>query len=207
MLSRRDLQLITGMNVREYFHDAIFSAMVHQHIESNDETVIYVVNLLTNFTRSENIYEETPEGTMIKPLALIYREAQEAPTTEEQNKTLQRLGDIALFISGLFASSLNRSLVGIDYFIAMGGNAYGSLANTTRKAFNGEAVSNVFAELSDRFLVFVDILSEVGDKTELSGNSEIMRLYETWLQTGSQYACKRLHQLGIQTVPVSNRRN
>ncbi len=207
MLSRCDLKLITGMNVREYFHDAIFSAMAHQHIESNDETVIYVVNLLTNFTRSENIYEETADGTMIRPLALIYREAQEAPTTVERNKTLQRLGDITLFISGLFASSLNRGLVGIDYFIAMGGNAYGLLANTTRNAFNGEAVSNVYAELSGRFLVFVDILSEIGDKTELSDNSDIMRLYETWLQTGSQYAGKRLQQLGIQIVPVNNRQH
>ena len=207
MLSRHDFKLITGMNVREYFHDAIFSAMAHQHIESNDETIIYIVNLLTNFSRSENIYEETTDGTMIRPLALIYGEAQEAPTAEKRNKTLQRLGDIALFISGLFASSLNRGLVGIDYFIAMGGNAYGSLANTTRNAFNGEAVSDVYAELSDRFLVFVDILSEVGDKTELSDNSDIMRLYETWLQTGSQYAGKRLQQLGIQTVPVNNRRH
>ncbi len=207
MLSRHDLKLITGMNVREYFHEAIFSAMAHQHIESNDETVIYVVNLLTTFTRSENIYEETPDGTMIKPLALIYSEAQEAPTIEKRNKTLQRLGDIALFISGFFASSLNRSLVGIDYFIAMGGNAYGSLANTTRNAFHGNTISEVFAELSDRFLVFVDILSEVGDKTELSNNSDIMRLYETWLQTGSQYAGKRLQQLGIQTVPVNNRQH
>jgi len=207
MLSRHDLKLVTGMNIREYFHDAIFSAMTHQHIESNDETIIYIVNLLTNFSRSENIYDETPDGMMIRPLALIYGEAQDAPTNEKRNKTLQKLGDIALFISGLFASSLNRSLVGIDYFIAMGGNAYGSLSYTMRNAFNGEAISNVYAELSDRFLVFVDILSEVSDKTEFSDNSDIMRLYETWLQTGSQYAGRRLQQLGIQTVPVNNRQH
>jgi len=37
---------------------------------------------------------------------------------------MQRLGDTALFIAGVFADSLNRKLVDVDYYVAMGGTAY-----------------------------------------------------------------------------------
>ena len=130
-------ELITDLDIREFFQDSVQSALSNQHISVCDETVIYVVNLLTVFVRTERLYESTSDGIMIKPLALIYAEAVEAQSTSERDSALKKLGDIALFISGLFANSLSRSVVDVDYYIALGGNAYGHLAGSSRVSRNG----------------------------------------------------------------------
>ena len=44
-----------------------------------DQTEHYVVNLLTLFSRSEALYDTTPEGTRLKPLVVMLSEALEAP--------------------------------------------------------------------------------------------------------------------------------
>ena len=51
-----------------------------------------------------------------------------APTVAERERGLQRLGDVSLFVAGFFAHSFARKLIDIDYHIAMGGQAYGTLA-------------------------------------------------------------------------------
>jgi hypothetical protein len=55
-------------------------------------------------------------------------DALEAPSAVERERGLQRLGDVSLFIAGFFAHSFARKLIDIDYHIAMGGRAYGTLA-------------------------------------------------------------------------------
>ncbi|MCU0735058.1 MAG: hypothetical protein MUF20_05975 [Methylotetracoccus sp.] len=100
--------LVTDVNVREHFRDSIHSALTHQKVEATEDTVYYVVNLLAHYTHAENLFSQTAEGVDLKPLALIYAEAVEAQSAEERHTALKRLGDIALLISGLFSSSLNR---------------------------------------------------------------------------------------------------
>ncbi|HKK15606.1 MAG TPA: hypothetical protein VJ981_02800, partial [Gammaproteobacteria bacterium] len=80
--------LITGMDVREYFRDSITTAVSRQNLEINTETILYVVNMLTTFIRSENLYEKTDDGYMIKALALIYAESLDADTATEKNRIL-----------------------------------------------------------------------------------------------------------------------
>ena len=81
--------LITNLNVNEYFNDAIHDAISHQHIYPKDETVVYIVNLLTYFTHSENIYQDSLEGRSSKPLVLMFKDANEANSTEERNAHLR----------------------------------------------------------------------------------------------------------------------
>jgi len=198
--------LITGMDVREYFRDSITSAVSRQNLEINTETILYVVNMLTTFIRSENLYEKTDDGYMIKALALIYAESLDADTATEKNRILQRLGDIALFIAGLFSYSLNRSLVDVDYYAALGGNAYANLADSTRHSYQCQTISMVFAELSEKFLSLVDVLAEFNDNCSQTSDSDIMRLYELWLKTGSQRAAKLLQKNGVQPVLITGRK-
>ncbi len=169
--------------------------------------MVYIVNLLTFFVRAERLFERTPDGITLKPLALIYGEALEARSPEDRDQALQRLGDVSLFISGLFAHSLSRSLVDVDYYISMGGNAYGFLADSGRVTRNNRALKDVFVELAVGFARFVDILAEVGDQTNLNNSSDIMRLYEIWLSTGSDYAAEKLQGLGIQPVMIHRNRH
>ena len=60
---------------------------------------------------------------------MLGRSARGTDAPSERNRALQRLGDVSLFIAGFFAGSFARKLVDIDYHIAMGGRAYGSLAD------------------------------------------------------------------------------
>jgi len=204
-----DASLITDVNVKEYFRDSVTTALSNQKVDAGEDTVYYIVNLLAYFTQADKLFSYTAEGVTLQPLALIYAEAVEATSVEERHQILRRLGDVALLISGLFSSSLNRKLVDIDYYIAMGGTAYGYLCDLNRGTLRGKAFCAIFGELSEKFQSFVDVLSEVGEKTPMSSCTDIMRLYEIWLRTGSKRAADKLRKLGI--VPaqgaISHRHN
>ena len=101
-----------------------------QRLSVEDQTEHYVVNLLTLFSRSEALFDRTAEGPRLKPLVVMLCEALEAPSADDRNRNLQRLGDVSLFVAGFFAQSFARKLIDIDYHIAMGGRAYGVLAET-----------------------------------------------------------------------------
>ncbi len=73
-------RVMTVGNLREYFHDALQGALAHQHVAVEDQTEHYVVNLLTLFARSEQLFEPAADGMRIKPLVQMLSEALEAPT-------------------------------------------------------------------------------------------------------------------------------
>ncbi|HEY7929888.1 MAG TPA: hypothetical protein VID71_07750, partial [Steroidobacteraceae bacterium] len=98
-------------NLREYFHGELHGALAHRHVAVEDQTEQYVVNLLTLFARSEQLFEQTPEGVRLRPLAHMLAAALEAPTSLERERALQRLGDVSLFVAGFFAHSFARKLV------------------------------------------------------------------------------------------------
>jgi len=191
-------RLIASTNVREYFRGAVTSAMDNQSIEAEECTVGYVVDLLVHFTRSESFFEQTASGPTLRPLAMVYAEAVEAPTADARYQALRRLGDVALFMSGVFSESLNRKQVDVDYYVAMGGNAYGHLSDSPRMPLAVQALSEVFGELAAKFQSFVDILGEITEQSHLDSGKDVLRLYELWVRTGSQRAAKQLRELGIQ---------
>jgi len=199
----RHERLITNTSIKEYFHESVNQAINNQHIEVSAETVYYLVNLLTVYSRSDRLFDRTENGIDIKPLALIYADAVNEPNTLERARLLQRLGDTALFIAGIFTDSLNRKVVDVDYYIAMGGNAYSTVSETLRGAYHNESVKLLFDELTKKFTEFVDVLNEVSEKSNLSTNSDILRLYEIWIRTGSKRAAGQLRRLGIQPVVSS----
>jgi hypothetical protein len=184
-------------NLREFFRDTLHGALVRQHLAVEDQTEHYVVNLLTLFARSEALYENTPDGPRLKPLAAMLCEALEAaPGTAERHRYLQRLGDVSLFIAGFFAHGFATKLIDIDYHIAMGGCAYRALAQSAARG-RGRALATVFAELSDKFQPMVDALNEVSESSGAPSDRDILRLYEIWLKTGSARSYARLKQLGV----------
>lgn len=191
------------MDVREFFQDSVQTAVVRQQVQVSDDTVVYVINMLTDFTRSDVLYENTQDGRMIKPLVKFYSEAVDAPSIQEANNALKRLGDVALFIAGLFAHSLQRSLVDIDYYIAMGGTAYDCLSDNVRRGFQGRTFGDIYRELSLKFSQLVDVLSEVADEFQPGRDQDLMRLYEIWMLTGSPQAERKLRQHGIQPAAAA----
>ncbi len=202
-------RLITSRTVEEYFQDSVDTALNNQGIEADSQTVYYVVNLLTMFTRADALYERTQDGLTLKPLALMYADALESSSEKERNLNLRRLGDVALFISGLFSQSLSRKVVDVDYYVSMGGGAYGYLSSVMRGSSRGHALVDVFDELSTKFQEFVDVLSEVSDNTHLGSDTDILRAYEVWVRTGSKRVARQLRQMGLHldSTSVSRRKH
>ena len=195
--------LVAVTNLREFFHDSVQTALRKQQVAVDDHTEHYVVNVLTMFARSDELYEQTPEGTRLKPLAHMLAAAAEAPTPQQRDQALRRLGDVSLFIAGFFAQSFARKLIDIDYHIAMGGRAYGTLAESARNSIRGQAFSAVFLELAQKFQRLVDVLNDVAEMAHEHSDKDILRLYEIWLKTGSPRAYGILRRLGVD--PVSSR--
>ena len=187
-------------NLMEFFRESVSDALSKQNVSVDEHTAHYVVNLLTMFARSEDLYERTSSGIQLKPLALMLSDALEAPSSEHRNRYLQRLGDVALFISGCFADSVAVKLVDLDYYISMGGNAYGHLSETMRGTVRGQAFRQIFRELADKFQLLVDVLHEMSDATRGSSNKDIVRLYEVWLKTGSRRAEDLLRRMGVHPI-------
>lgn len=200
----RGRDLIVDANVKDFFRGLVDSAVAENGLEATDDTVHYVVNLLTSFARSDHFFEWTTAGRAIQPLALTYAEALDAGSLEERHHALRRLGDVALFIAGMFSQSLNRKSVDVDYYISMGGNAYGSLSDSSRNVLRWQALSDVFRELAQSFAAFVEVLAEVREEARLGSDTDILRLYEVWVRTGSRHAARQLRKVGIDPVPVGN---
>jgi len=189
-------RVVPVANLQEFFKDALHGALQHQQVAVEDQTEHYVVNLLTLFSRSEALYERTPQGTRLKPLVVMLSEALEAKTTGERNRGLQRLGDVSLFIAGFFAHSFARKLVDIDYHIGMGARAYAALGDTLSRG-RGRVLGQVFAELAQKFQPMVDALNEVSETSYRHSDKDILRLYEIWLKTGSKRSYRLLKELGV----------
>ena len=127
---------------------------------------------------------------------VMLSEALEAPSAEHRNRGLQRLGDVSLFVAGFFAQSFARKLIDIDYHIAMGCRAYGTLSETLSRG-RGRVLGNVFAELAEKFQPLVDALNEVSETSYSHSDKDILRLYEIWLKTGSRRSYGLLKRLGV----------
>jgi hypothetical protein len=190
-------RVLPVVNLREFFRDALHGALEKRQLAVEDQTEHYVVNLLTLFSRSEELYDATPDGARLKPLVVMLAEALEARSEGDRNRGLQRLGDVSLFIAGFFAQSFARKLIDIDYHIAMGGRAYGALAETMSRG-KGRVLGHVFAELSTNFQPMVDALNEVSESSYSHSDKDILRLYEVWLKTGSRRCYEILKRLGVE---------
>jgi hypothetical protein len=198
--------LVAVTSLREFFRDAFHAASENQHLDIDEQAEAYVVNLLTMFSRAEALYEQTAEGLRIKPLAHMLADALDAPSALARQRSLQRLGDVSLFIAGFFARSFARKLIDIDYHIAMGGNAYSSLADALQRSISGRSIAGIYAELAQKFQRLVDALNEVSDMSYRHSDADVLRLYEIWLKTGSRRAHGLLKSLGVQPVELAGSR-
>ena len=202
-----DDRVVQVHNLRDYFRESIDAAMDKQGVDVDPHAAHYVVNLLTLFSRSEDLYEDHGDAYGLRPLALMMADAADAPSAAERTFSLQRIGDVALFIAGFFADSLAHKLVDLDYYICMGGTAYGSLSDEIRGTTRGRALADVYCELARKFQAVVDVLNEVRDGARHSSDIDLLRTYEVWLRTGSKRAASLLRQNGVVPMPNAVSRN
>ena len=178
--------LLRNESPAEYFKELVETAMDHQRLAVQDLTAFYLVNLLTGFVQLDRSPAASDEPLGVR-LALALQ-----ASGNRQRDGLREVGDLSLFISGYFSDSLARSLVDVDYYIQLGEHAYGCLARQ-----GDRTLGDVFEELAGNFPACVDVLGEVSERTALTSNSDVLRLYERWLRTGSRRSGDLLAERGI----------
>jgi hypothetical protein len=173
----------------EFFKEQVECAMERQRLKTSPWTSYYVVNLLAGFVAPDR---RLPlPGVETEPLGMrLVRALQaEGPT---QREALRNVGDESLFLVGFFPDSLSRRLVDVDYYISIGGSAYGRLA-----ASDDDAFGDVFAEMADKFVPLADVLADISDRASFGRNQDVLRIYERWLRTGSQRDGELLAERGV----------
>ncbi len=187
-------------SIAGYFARHIDDASGVAGVKLGDFTKSYVVNLMSEYSKAAALHPQGEEDT----LAMLYLKSQNV-NTEERVRLLRRLGDSALCISGFFSDSLNRKVVDVDYYINMGGGAYGTLASIFGRRREAEVFSELYGELAHKFPALVDILSAVSDSNG-GQNQTMLRLYDRWLKTGSERLRKMLSSKGIIASPAASTR-
>ena len=169
----------------EFWRDEVVTALRSRDVSARDATEYYLVNLLVDYADPTKVDEE--------PLALKLAQASEA-SPEARARKLREIGDTSLYVSGFFADSLTRRTVDVDYYVSMGGTAYGQLARLPAAGVLREA----WGELAARFKAFVEVLGEIKGRINLSTQPpNILRMYEEWLKTGSSDLEQRLRAAGL----------
>lgn len=110
---------------------------------------------------------------------------------------LQRLGGCGFIHLWAFLGYFRRRLVDVDYYIATGGSVYGYLYDTKGQSAIEQALATIFRRLSQQFVQFVDVLTEVGESAFGSSEQDILDPCELWEKIGSPRLERRLKCLGI----------
>lgn len=193
--------LIKEGNLQAFFHGSLKRAAREHQIEAGDATLHYLTHLLTDYAHADRIFDRTQDGIGMRPLAIMYSDAIHAGSVQERRLWLRRLGDVALFIGGLFAGRLSRRLSDIDYCIAMGGNAYDYLHQTADDTARGRALREIYGELANNFGRFVDLLATATCRA-VNDEQDLIRLHKNWLAAGSPTTAHRLQARGVEfTTP------
>ena len=181
--------LVRAQSPVEFFKEQVEAACDRQRLHPQPLTSYYVVSLLAEFVHlgKASAGEAVASG---EPLGVKLLRALDSGGSV-QRRGLKQVGDASLFISGFFSDSLRRSLVDLDYYVSLGGYAYRSLGTSD------DTLSPIFAELSEKFVAFVDVLAEVSARAHLSNDADVLRLYEKWLRTGSRRNGNLLAERGI----------
>jgi hypothetical protein len=169
--------LLSNESPLEFFKAQVEGAMERQHLKTSTWTAYYVVQMLTGYVARR---DGATVGLDEDPLGLRLARALQSDAAT-QREELRSVGDASLFLVGFFADSLNRRLADVDYYISLGGSAYGRLAQSEDDAF-----ADVFGEMASKFVPLTDVLAEVSERATLNRNADVLRVYERWLRTGSQ---------------------
>lgn len=186
--------LVATASLREFFK-ALLDEVIRRHpVEVGETTEFYLVNLLSDFATTDKLFSEhTEAGRDHEPLAVLYHRALQQER-EEQIRTLRRLGDVSLYKAGFFGEALRTSAVGPDYYIQMGSASYGQVAALSpRSSFAG-----VYRELQEKFRALVAVLEEIAARgLAANGPEGALRVYESWVRTGSERLEKVLVDAGL----------
>ena len=176
----------------DYFHVRIRDARDGLGVDVSEDTGLYLTTLLVGRARADA--PRPTETTLVE----LHARAVKAPPTE-QARTYRELGDRALYLLGYFEESLSRKIVSTRYYGEMGAAAYARVDEVFKLWF-ANAFDRVFEELSEGFGDCVRIIKQVRTSADDEPDM-LMRLYQQWVETGSELAKERLRSRGVVVGP------
>ncbi|MBC87555.1 MAG: hypothetical protein CL677_10305 [Bdellovibrionaceae bacterium] len=178
----------------EFFRQSVEEAFSSLKIKGLPQVKTYLTELLHHFMVTDNLYEVCEDSGKRKnvTLAELFLEANllEHKMREEQ---LKRLGDMSLYMSGFFGDSLKRKIIDIDYYISIGGSAYGSLSTLVTQ----DVIAKIYEDIAENFVSYVDALTYISQRTQIQSNKDLLRLYDRYIATGSELAKEQLAEKGL----------
>ena len=182
---------VTETSLSVYFRERLLESARCLEPSPQEDTCWYLGSLLERFCRSDHLFAYEDGQMALRPLALLYGDALEAPSERERCLLLQQLGDMALFLGALFPERFTRRGIQQDNIVGMGGGAYDYLAGTAR------ANRHIFAELANTFTRMLELVANACSQERQLGASDIIALYQRWLETGDELTGNQLVALGI----------
>lgn len=140
-------RILTDTAATALWHELVREAGSNGAAPLDSDTESYLVFLLMRHLRDAGLAGHV--------FALDYLQALNASRTPRQQQ-LRDVGDRCLLIAGLYPQQAQRRLVGLDYFLSLGSQAYADLAAAARTAW-----AEFYRNLAARFARLVRVLVEV----------------------------------------------
>ena len=181
--------------LQDFFRERIEQSAEKLKIDGNEETLWYLTQLLCNYSRTNQFLDDNGTGATLTPLAEYYRMALESASRHERRLLLQRMGDVAIVVAGLFAGALDRKPISVRYYMSMGESAYATLADEASQSSKDRAMRGIFESLANDFSDYVVVLSEI--PTRASREKDLLQLVDEWENTHHPALARELRRQGV----------
>jgi hypothetical protein len=183
----------------EYFQTVVNEACEQRGFKTFPLAKGYLVDLLQFYVPASNLFDEVDASgrRTRETLAETFLKAQNAEASVRV-ELMKKLADRSLYIAGFFGDSLQRKLIDVDYYIDMGGMAYGALASSVRE----DTAAKLYSDYAHRFFDYVEVLTHISSRSALQNEENLMRLFEIYAKTGSEVAREKLMERGLIAVPT-----
>ena len=139
--------------IRPFFQALTERGMAQTNVR-DEETASYIANLLTEFVRTEDMYRvRDDQGQRLEYLADLMTVAHEATDADIRRDHYKHLGDLTLFMLGLFPERLDRPrrIDRAGYYAEQGRRSYNIVADLEWS----HSDPAVYRKLSDQFEQYV----------------------------------------------------
>ncbi|WP_020408341.1 hypothetical protein [Hahella ganghwensis] len=180
------------MTLADYFRERLQECGQEMTPTPHEDTLWYLGNMLARFGDSDQLFSYDCGQVSIRPLALLYKDANEARHSWERCLILRQLGDLALFLGAVFPENYTRRGILKDYFVGMGGGAYDYLSE------NAQQNRHIFSELAEKFVRILELIAKACSRQVIFDANDVLMLYQRWRQTQDPRIADQLRTLGIQ---------
>ena len=189
-----DSKLIVSADLHGFFRDEVVAARAQMGVRLSEATEYYLVELLVHFSRRvdiEDMYQD-------EPLLVMHQRAREAPLAQ-QLVIFKQMADWALYMAGFFVEYIERSLVTVDYYSAMGTAAYARVAELCASGHKPQTVHQMYHELAGQFGAVADVLTQVSHRARQRNHSDLdlLKLYDRYVRTQNDRARRMLEGRGL----------